>query len=120
MKEKAIHLARAGEQVLFIYDTQLPEKTLLHYSLENYFKDALQNCSGSILVVNATSFVSYFIIISNHYENTEYSHMPQAMTIDMPFRVPIPILMDMQEDRCAPSHFAQYNYVLLENSFIEK
>ena len=75
MKEKAIHLATAGENVIFIYDSLFPAKTLLHYNLENYFTNALQDCSGSILVFNATWFVSYFIFISNHHENTEYSHM---------------------------------------------
>ena len=69
MREKAIHLATSGEKVVFILESISKEKSLLHYYLENHFKNALQNCSGSILVVNATTFVSYFLIISNH-QNT--------------------------------------------------
>ena len=64
MREKSIQLAKAGEEVLFLYDSRNEVKTLLHYKLEDYFNAA--GCSGSISVVNSCSFVSYFLIVSNH------------------------------------------------------
>ena len=64
MKEKAIRLASAGEKVLFIIECKTEVKTLLHYKLDDYFKNA--GYSGNITVVNSTSFVSSFLIVSDH------------------------------------------------------
>ena len=62
MREKSIRLAKAGKEVLFIYDSISKVKTLLHYKLDNSFMDY----SGKITVVNASSFVSFFLIATDH------------------------------------------------------
>ena len=76
MREKAIQLATNGRKILFIYDSEYNCKTLLHYSLEDYFSKA--NCINNIRIVNACSFVSdcLFILFSLNFREYIYMLIP--------------------------------------------